>query len=158
MAEVSMKNKLILYICYTDFRDLSSGSKVRPYKIYSAFQEKGYEVLLINGDIDSRLAAYRRVRDRIAGCQFCYIEPSTYPIHPLDYHIYLNVFRQGVPIGIFYRDAYYKFPRWWKVAGLKKYELLLRYRMDWMLFKKVAGTIFFPSASMGALFDFTHKI
>lgn len=153
-----MKNNLILYICHTDFRDLSSGSKVRPYKMYRAFLDKGYDVLLINGDIDSRLAAYRRIRRRIADCRFCYIEPSTYPIHPLDYHIYLGVFRQKIPIGIFYRDAYYKFPHWWKVAGPKKYELLLRYRMDWMLFKKVASVIFFPSASMGAMFDFDRKV
>lgn len=151
-------SNLILYICYTDFRDLSSGSKVRPYKLYRAFQEKGYDVLLINGDPNSRLAAYRKVREQISKCRFCYIEPSTYPIHPLDYRIYIDIYRKKVPIGIFYRDAYYKFPRWWGVSGLKKYELLLRYRMDWMLFRKVARVIFFPSDSMGAFFDFGHKV
>lgn len=148
----------ILFISYTDFNDLTSGSRVRPYRMYEAFREKGYDVLLISGDLQSRKDSFKKAGDKIGRCKFCYIEPSTYPVHPYDYIIYTAVYRRKVPIGVFYRDAYYRFPEWWGKSGYKKYELLLRYKADWTLFRSLAKAIFFPTETMAGYFNFDTRV
>ena len=53
---------LILYITYVDMSGGSSGSGVRPQKMYRAFLDEGHEVKLLSGtqqrwDRDARTAA-----------------------------------------------------------------------------------------------------
>ena len=42
----------ILYITYVDFEKATSGSAVRPGKMYRAFLEEGHEVKLLTGSQD----------------------------------------------------------------------------------------------------------
>ncbi len=150
----------VIFIAYTDFRIVNSGSSVRPYKIYTAFKEKGYKVLLINGEVKerrSKFLEYKR-RNMFRDVDYCYIEPSTYPTHPLDYLMLAYIKKLNIPIGIFYRDMYYKFPEFFKKSGFKKYELLFRYYLDWRLFKRISKVIFFPSNTMAGYFNFHNKV
>ena len=106
-----MANKRILFHLPYSFGGLRSGSSVRPYKMYQAFLGLGYKVDLIAGDVKTRRIAFEKMRKDQRNYMFCYSEPGSYPVHPfLDYRIYLYLNRKHVPIGIYYRDAYWKFP------------------------------------------------
>ena len=149
----------VLFICYTNFLSVNSGSLVRPYMIYKAFVSKGYEVLLINGDVKERMSKFLRYKkdDAFKNVDYCYIEPSTYPSHPLDYIIFEYIRKLNIPVGLFYRDMYYKFPEFFKKSGYKKYELSFRYKIDWLMFKRLSKVIFFPSQTMASYFQFSNK-
>ena len=148
----------VIFIAYTDFKLMDSGSAVRPYKIYIAFKETGHEVLLINGDAKERRSKFLEYKKMFKDADYCYIEPSTYPTHPLDYLMFLYIKKLNIPIGIFYRDVYHKFPEFFRKSGYKKYELLFRYAMDWYIFKRISKVVFFPSNTMAAYFDFDNKV
>ena len=75
-------------------------------------------------------------------------------MHPfLDYRIYLYLKQRHVPIGIYYRDAYWKFPDYFKIRGAKRVEVLLRYRSDLLLYNHIASVLFFPTSSLASVFD-----
>jgi len=74
-------------------------------------------------------------------------------VHPfVDYRIILHLWRLGIPIAIYYRDAYWKFSDYFHSKGMKRLELVLRYRTDLALFSKVSTVMFFPTASLAGLF------
>lgn len=151
----------VLYMCFTDFNNINSGSSVRPYKLYTTFVEMGYEVLLINGvNAKTRRKKYLELKENkdLRDIDYCYIEPSTYPCHPLDYSIFLWIKKMKVPVGIFYRDMYYKFPELFQKTGFKNIELQVRYKIDWYIYKLIANTIFFPSDTMAKYFKFNRKV
>ncbi len=156
-----LKNRMkVIYISYRDFSDLSSGSKVRPYKIYKAFLEKGNEVVLINGGIKKRLRSFLFFlkSNAFKDAGYCYIEPSTYPANPLDYIIFFYFKYKNIPMGYFYRDMYYRFPDLFRQEGLNKHILLLRYKFDLVLFKRLFKVVFFPSQLMASYFKFKVKV
>ena len=148
-----MKKKSIIFHAPYTFGSLQSGSTVRPYKMYNAFLDLGYDVDLVSGGIKERRTAFAKVRRGNKAYAFCYSEPSTYPVHPfLDYSIYLYLRQRRIPIGIYYRDAYWRFADYFNKKGLKRLELLLRYRNDLWLYKHVASALFFPTSSLADLF------
>jgi len=150
----------IIFICYTDLKDQSRGSSVRPYKMYTAFKDRGYDILLIYGDFESRRKKYLEFKNsgQLSGIGYCYIEPGTYPVHPMDYLMFLHIKSLKIPTGIFYRDMYHKFPDLYKKKGIRKAILLLRYAVDWQIYKRVSRAIFFPSDTMASYFDFHTKV
>ncbi|MBF7096121.1 glycosyltransferase [Alkalibacter mobilis] len=149
----------VIFITYADFENLASGSSVRPYKIYKTFISLGYEVILIQGNLKSRRKSYLEYKKNgeLNNADYCYIEPSTYPVHPLDYFMFYDINKKNIPIGLFYRDMYYKFPDLFPKKGFKKWMLLFRYKLDWFVFTKISDTIFFPSETMAGYFDFSSK-
>ncbi len=150
----------VLFICFTDFININRGSAVRPFKIYNAFIKKGHDVILINGNAQERRnkLIQNKKNSRLDNIDYCYIEPSTYPCHPLDYLMFMYVRSLKVPVGLFYRDMYFKFPELFKKQGIKKIELLIRYWIDWTIYKFISKTIFFPSDSMAEYFNFDNKV
>lgn len=148
-----MSRQMVFHLPY-DFGNLQSGSRVHPYKMYQAFLRLGYQVDLMAGDVGTRRKAFANVRTDRKDYAFCYSEPASYPVHPfLDYSIYLYLKRRGIPIGIFYADAYWRFPDYFNVRGIKRAELLLRYKSDLWLYNRVASALFFPSSSFADTFD-----
>lgn len=109
---------LILYITYVDINSGTSGSKVRPQKMYRAFIEAGHEVKLLSGsqqrrDRKARTAAVQEIQRWIEENRpdICYIEsPSTPITFRCDIALIRKIHRMGIPIGCFYRDFYWKFP------------------------------------------------
>lgn len=150
----------VIFISFANFGRIDSGSSVRPFKIYSTFKENNYEVLLISGNLKERRKKFLKYKENrlFQGVDYCYIEPSTYPVHPLDFIMFEYIKTLNIPIGVFYRDAHYKFPELFKRSGFKKYELLIRYFLDWKMFKRISKVIFFPSDTMANYFDFKNKV
>ena len=152
-----MSKQILFYVPY-DFSSLKSGSQIRPYNMYKAFLNLGYEVDLIAGNIKTRKEAFKEIRKKQKKYIFCYSEPSTYPLHPfVDYNIYLYIKKQHIPIAIYYRDAYWKFSEYFNKRGIKKLELLLRYRADLFLYNHIASVIFFPTSTLANMFNIRVK-
>ena len=136
-------------------QDRTSGSTVLPYQLYLAFQEMGYKVDLITG---SRAARLRKVMEfarnrKLDRYLFCFSELSPYPVHPIiDYAFYLLLWVNKVPTGIYYTDAYWKFPNLFAQPGFRRLLLLLRYRFDLLVFSRAASLFFFPTGAMADVF------
>ena len=56
----------ILYITFTDFGDLSSGSAVRSFRMYNAFKNLGYDVKLLEGQQNKRKTRREKVNISLA--------------------------------------------------------------------------------------------
>lgn len=143
----------ILYITFTDFRDLSSGSGVRTFRIYNAFINLGYEVKLLEGQQNKRQLRKKNVKEIISWLDsntpdLCYVEPPTGPFfNKIDLNLLKKLHEMRVPIGLFYRDFYWKFPKWaWKDMPLWKKTILRKMHVrDLRIFKKCCDVIYFPS-------------
>lgn len=148
----------IIYITFIDFNDLSSGSSVRPVKMHQAFQAKGYQMTLVKGSQNNYLkrwqavfAAFKEIRRN--DYEFCYVEPPSGPIFNLCDHLLLMYIKlRKIPIGLFYRDAYWKFAAWYALKGVKRFVINTMHRFDMFIFNRVCKVIYFPSQSMAELF------
>ena len=151
-----MMSKVLMHMPYPFPEELTSGSRVRPYQMYKAFLESGYEVRLIAGNVPARK---KQILDLIRhgnmdDIAFCYSEPSTLPVHPVwDHLLYCFLAKSRLPLGIFYRDAYWKLASWYSYKGLKTRYPRLRYRLDLLVFSMTATIVFFPSQTMANLFS-----
>jgi glycosyltransferase involved in cell wall biosynthesis len=158
----------ILYITFIDMDQLpTSGSSVRPQRMLKAFEELGCEVKLLSGICNNRqkrMAGTREIRQWLKSNRpdLCYIEP---PSGPLFFHCDRSLIRlvkkMNIPIGLFYRDAYWKFPEFEEGSGEKNLKdrcktwLIRRMQIgDKSLFDKCCTMIYFPSATMQAHFSF----
>lgn len=140
--------------------DGNSGSQVRPYRMLKAFREVGYDVELICGTAtERRTSAQRLLREIRAGRQveFVYSEAHTlpnafadgsrFPVHPLlDVSFLMNIRQQGIPVGLFYRDAYWRFGiRWQNVSFWKRCVTIPFYKLDWFSYRFCVDHLFVPS-------------
>lgn len=148
---------------FIDFGEMKSGSSVRPQRMYDAFKELGYDVSLLEGLPNRKrerwhnvYKKYKEIKNNLP--DFCYIEPPSGPFFNFCDHLFLMyLHRKKVPIGLFYRDAYWKFGDRWKVLGLKKFFLVKMFQFDCFIIKHTCKVVFFPSETMGKLFDFKNK-
>ncbi|TEU22665.1 MAG: glycosyltransferase [Anaerolineales bacterium] len=148
--------KILMHMPYPFPQELTSGSRVRPYNMYKAFLELGYEVELIAGDVPTRKKQILDLihRGNVDDIAFCYSEPRTLPVHPVwDHLLYCFLAKNRVPMGIFYRDAYWKLADWFSCRKVSARFPWLRYRLDLLVFSKTATVIFFPSQTMADLFS-----
>jgi glycosyltransferase involved in cell wall biosynthesis len=153
----------LLLITFIDFGEMKSGSSVRPQRMYDAFVKLGYEVDLLSGLQNRRrerwrlvFQKYREIRKKLP--DFCYVEPPSGPFFNLCDHLLLLYLRfKKVPIGLFYRDAYWMFADWWPVKGAKKFFLKLMHRFDLFIIKRTCKVVFFPTQSMADLFKLKCK-
>lgn len=153
----------MLFISFIDFGDFSSGSSVRPQRMARAFERLGYEVLLLSGLQNRRRARWARVwrtwrAMRVSPPDFCYVEPPSGPFFNFcDHLLLLWLHTRRVPIGLFYRDAYWRFADWWGVRGLKRLGLVCMHRFDLLVFRRCLSVVFFPTRRMARLFDFPRE-
>lgn len=157
-------NKNILYITFVDFQEQKSGSSVRPKKIYDAFLEEGYNISLLTGLQNRKLerwknciSYYKNIKNE--KYDFCYVEPPAGPIFNLCDHLLLLYISKvkKIPVGLFYRDAYWKFADWYNVSGIKRFVINTMHKFDWFIIRKTCKRVFFPTKTMGDLFDFKDK-
>lgn len=156
----------VLYIAYIDLNDIASGSGVRPYCMYRAFQERGYELHLLSGVCGRGFGAARRaaVRETVNWLRnnrpdFCYIESSTYPIlNQCDYSLIRLLHRKKIPTAYFYRDFYRKFPNLFpRRSGFRNrlkesYLDFLTWKTDRVL--RLVDIVYFPSEACTKLFHY----
>lgn len=153
----------LLFISFIDFGEMKSGSSVRPQRMYDAFNALGYDVSLLSGLQNRRLERWRRVWRKFLEVRrekpdFCYVEPPSGPFFNLcDHLLLIYLHAKKVPIGLFYRDAYWLFADWWPVKGAKRFFLRLMHRFDLFVIRRVCKVVFFPTESMAHLFKLERK-
>lgn len=153
----------LLLITFIDFGEMKSGSSVRPQRMYDAFCELGYDVTLLEGLQNRKFerlkkvyGTYKEIKHNLP--DFCYIEPPSGPFFNLcDHMLMLYLHRKKVPMGLFYRDAYWLYADFWSVRGIKKWFLTQMHKFDLHIFKKTCKVIFFPSQTMADLFEMKNK-
>lgn len=141
----------------------ASGSRVRPYRMLQAFCSLGYEVEVVAGYAADRGRKMRRLREenREGRCfAFAYAESSTMPtvltephhipVRPfLDFGFFRWLKGTYVPLGLFYRDVYWRLDHYRRqVAGPKWAAAVLLYHHEWRQFRRWVDHLFLPSLSM----------
>ncbi|MDP4163971.1 MAG: glycosyltransferase [Bacillota bacterium] len=165
---------VLLYYPFKLAENANSGSKLRPKKIYSAFQEwgseNGIEILLLSGSSSERQTQFNSLRaeGKLDDLLFCYMENQTIPFWLTDAgHIPKKPFidlqvmkflkRKKVPTGVFYRDVYWKFDELYSLKGIKKTVMKSIYRMEEKFYEKYCDIIFLPSDAMGQYVDINKR-
>lgn len=159
----------ILYITFTDFLKMDSGSALRPQRMYSSFLKTGAEVILLSGSqarecrkarVQSIKETYKKITDNPP--DICYIEPPTYPIlYKEDYDLIKRVHKLGIPVGYFLRDAYQKLGKEFSAGEKITLRSVLRniylgalYRKNFKLIKSCVDIVYFPSLTMASYFSY----
>ena len=164
-----MINKL-LYLTYIPMDAApTSGSSVRPLKMKEAFEGLDIEVKTfggINNDLRLRKEIVKEIDALIKKWKpdACYIEPPSGPMFYFgDILLIKKIHRMGIPISLFYRDAYWKYPEYSterKLSAIEKIKRFIIKQMQihqWNVFKKSIDLIYFPSITMAKEFDCPHK-
>lgn len=145
----------------------TSGSRVRPRQMVRAFEEIGYSVDVVAGYGAQRQDAARRVlreleRDR-SKYDFVYSESSTQPTLLTERHHlptrpfldfgFLRAFKQSeIPVGLFYRDVYWRTELYAKqVPPHKRIGAVLMYRYDLYQYRRSIHHLFLPDLAMQRL-------
>nr|WP_250649029.1 MULTISPECIES: glycosyltransferase [unclassified Actinomyces] len=137
---------------------------MRPLRMRQAFEQIGYRVLDLTGTVRERRARLAALRERLNAGErpdFLYCENSTQPnllatgtreglrAPALDYRVMALMRRHRIPVGVFYRDAY------WTVPGqdLGVYHRVANalQRLDLMGYRRNGVHFFLPSEPMHAL-------
>ena len=167
--ELKMIRKL-LYLTFIEIADLpTSGSSVRPQKMKEAFESFNIELKAFGG-INNRIAVRKKtVRDvklllKSWKPDACYIEPPSGPLFYYgDIKLIRQIHRMGIPMSVFYRDAYWKYPEYGAEHKLSIIERIKQLIIKWMqiyqwgVFKKNIDLIYFPSITMAKEFTCPHK-
>jgi len=163
-------NKVVIYFPYP-LRDANSGSSVRPLKMLKAFREftnkNDLELIEIYGISKERKMKIKEFKSNTNpnDVLFCYMENSTLPVWltdkdhlprtPLlenDFLRYLK--KSNIPIGLFYRDIYWKFDDIYPLKGYKRSIMRKIYQAELLLYKKYVTHFFLPSMEMNKYTNF----
>lgn len=158
-----MDKKCIFHIPNRLSETGNSGSQIRPRKMIQALRDIGYDVDVIMGEGKERKSRIKEIEDKIKKgviYDFVYSESSTMPTlltekhhlptYPtLDFGFFKYCRKHGIPIGLFYRDIYWKFPIYReKVTGLKYLVSCAAYKYDLYQYQKYLDVFFVPSKGM----------
>lgn len=162
--------KVVLYITFIDFNSSpTSGSSVRPMRMFDAFIERGYEVKLLSGAGNHRQVRNENVKEikkwlKLNKPDFCYIEPPSGPLFfYCDRSLIRTLHQMRIPIGFFYRDLYWKFPS-------KEFDNHSEFGMKWLknkvihwmqfrdfrLIQRNVDQIYFPSNACNQFMKLKH--
>lgn len=117
---------MVFHLPYPIDENPTGAGGIRPHRMRKAFADLGYEVVDLSGTKSQRAKGLKELKARLrTGWRpdFMYAENSTMPnlfatsikegIDPfLEYSIMHSLAKAGVPLGMFYRDAYWKFPHY----------------------------------------------
>jgi glycosyltransferase involved in cell wall biosynthesis len=161
-----MMKRVLVYYPFAVSKKADSGSKLRPVEMLKAFQQWGkqeqVEIIEIHGHSSERENQFEELKQKgiLDNLLFCYMENQTIPIWLTDPgHIpkkpfidrkvlnFLN--EKNVPVGIFYRDVYWKFDELYPLKGIKKKVMQFIYRREEAFYQEYMDAIFLPSAEMG---------
>lgn len=165
---------VLLYYPFQLAENANSGSKLRPKKIHQAFLEwgtqNGVEILLLSGQSTERERLFNEwsATGKLDNLLFCYMENQTIPFWLTDpKHIPQKPFIDGkvmkflkmrhIPVGVFYRDVYWKFDELYPLKGLKKKVMQAIYRQEEKFYEKYCQVIFLPSDAMGKYVDISKR-
>jgi glycosyltransferase involved in cell wall biosynthesis len=130
-----------------------------------AFRELGYQVLEVTGSAAQRKRAIRSVKEFVTDggvIDFTYSESSTMPttmtdshhlpLHPiLDAGFFRYLKRHDIPVGVFYRDVYWKYPEYLRAVNrIVALGTRTMYRFDLLVYRRWADRVYLPSLKMGS--------
>lgn len=152
--------KIIIHFPFAIDRNRAAASQLRPIKIIETFKSMGYDVFLIEGYGKERSLQIKKLKDLIKTgdkFEFVYSECNTtptlltekhhFPTYPfLDFSFFKFCKKQGIPIGLFYRDIYWCFPE--NNKGIIRKVMKLFYRYDLHEYNKYVTALFVPSSEM----------
>lgn len=142
----------------------SSGSQVRPRKMLQALENIGYKVDVVMGYGSERKSQIDKIKQNVLNgvkYDFVYSESSTMPTqlteadhmprYPfLDFGFFKFCRRHGIPIGLFYRDIYWRFPIYKEGMPFAQYLIAeLAYRYDLREYSKYLDVFYVPNKKVG---------
>lgn len=164
-----MKNKILLYFPYK-LRDNISGSSLRPNMMTDAFRRyaknAGKELIVVSGTTNERKKMVKNFDKKfLSEIDYCYFENATLPFWLTDKDkmprsifwetkFLRNLKKQKIPIGIFYRDVYWKFKDYYPLKGFKLFIMTRIYNKEKSFYDGIASKIFLPSISMNDFCNF----
>ncbi|MCS4484032.1 glycosyl transferase family 1 [Gleimia sp. 6138-11-ORH1] len=156
--------KMIYHVPYPLNFQATSGSGIRPVKMYQAFQDAGFEVFLVSGYASERRQKIKKVKELIRqGEKFAFLysesatiptaltEPKHLPPHLfLDFSFFRFCQKHGINGGVFYRDIYWAFDSYLELVK-QPLAFFMRqlYRYDLRKYNKTLKKVFLPSLEMG---------
>lgn len=165
--------RCIFHVPYPIKKNGSTGSQIRPRKILDAFQRNFDEVFVISGYGEERKQKFKELKNQISGGKkydFMYSESSTMPTllteknHMPKYpFLERNIFRfckkHQIPIGLFYRDIYWKFPLYKKnVSFFKRCISVPLYKYDFYLYNRYVDILYLPTMKMGEYTEYKGRM
>lgn len=156
--------KKILYINFVDLDSTTSGSSVRPKKIYDEFIKSKFKVTMLTGIQNKYKLRWKKCIEFFKIIQkneydICYIEPPAGPIFNICDHmliLYIS-FIKKIPTSLFYRDAYWKLSDWYDVQGIKRFILISMHKFELIIFRISCKKIYFASESVSLEFPFKNR-
>lgn len=165
---------VLLYYPFQMAKNANSGSKLRPIEMYNAFRQWGVknniEILLLSGNSIERESLFKNwlKSGKLDNLLFCYMENQTIPLwltdqghipkRPLiDLQVMKYLKKLNIPVGVFYRDVYWKFDDLYPLKGPKKLVMQSIYKMEEKFYEKYCQVIFLPSDAMGNYVDIKSK-
>lgn len=131
---------------------LDRAPKVRTFHMAQAFSEIG-DTVLISGDRMYRRRALSRAlaRDLLSRIDAVYLESGSSTATETDLWFLSRVRKKGVPLGIFIRDVYQRFPGLYPVKTAKHWLMKQAYEISLKAYDRSASTLFFPTQGLANL-------
>lgn len=155
-----INKRCIVHVPFKIDHNRPSGPNIRPLKMIKSFENMGFEVSVIEGDSKSRKTQIASlVKDIINKVEFdfVYSESSTMPTLLTDHdHVpryfnmdysFLKICRNnGIPVSLFYRDVYWKYPEYKNGVSKLKYIIgTFFYNYDLYQYNKSIDLLYTPS-------------
>lgn len=154
------KKNMIFHVPIHIDENRASTSNIRPVKLMEAFREIGYDVDIVSGYACQRREEIAKIKQKINDgvvYDFLYSESSTMPTlltekhhlptHPfVDFPFFSFCREHKIPIGLFYRDIYWRFIN--KNKDYKQFVAKFFYQYDLRQYAKLLDVFFLPSHEM----------
>ena len=165
MPDRTQSNSVIFHHPGPVIADGKSGSQVRPYRLLDAFYKSGFEVEAVVGyGAERRRAINRIIADLAKGRRFEFLysearsiptlltERNRLPAYPiLDFRFLSRIRAAKIPLGLFYRDVFWRFQAYRTMLPLAGRMLTVPlYWYDWWWYRHVVDHLFLPSRGMAA--------
>lgn len=164
--------RCIFHIPYQIDSNVKSGTNIRPIKMKQAFEENGYIVDCIWGYGKERKEKIKEIEAKIRQgmkYDFVYSENNTMPTalteknhmpkyFNLDFAFFKFCKKQGIKIGLFYRDVYWKFDVYKEKTNLIQRMISIPlYKYDLYQYDRLVDHLYLPSNKMRAYAEVVEK-
>lgn len=168
-----MNKKCIYHVPYPLKKTEKTASAIRPVRMLEAFQNNFDEVFVISGYGKERRKKFEQLKKLVASgakFEFMYSENSTMPNlmteqdhiprYPfLERNIFKFCKEKSIPIGLFYRDVYWKFPEYRQnLTFWKRCITIPLYKYDIYLYNKYIDVLYLPSKKVSKYVGFKNRM
>lgn len=166
--------KFLVYYPFPIAKNPNSGSKIRPIRMIESFKEYGeknkIEIITISGESSERKKQINHFlkNTNLQDVNGCYVENQTIPFwltndnhlptHPfMDRNFFKTLRQHGIPIGLFYRDVYWKFDDILLNQNFKTKVMKYLYEREEAIYNKYVDVLFLPSMEMDKHVNIANK-